>query len=251
MPIGVCSAGFKHHAVPGGQRRRQLPCRHEQREVPRDDLPDHAQRLVEMIGDGVVVDFAQAAFLGAHAAGEVAKMIDRQRQIGGPGLADRLAVVDRFDRRQGFELLLHPVGDLVEHARAISRRGAAPAILGGVGGIERELDVLGGGTGDRADHRPIDRRDVLEFLALHRRHPLTADEVVIVSSDRDLLLDLGQSFLDHFRFLLMDRRAIAAAVRRRRLKPECAVIRAAGSGDGPGQVQLVCTVCRKARIFAN
>jgi hypothetical protein len=32
-----------------------------------------------MIGDGVVVDFAQGAFLGTDAAGEVAKMVDRQR----------------------------------------------------------------------------------------------------------------------------------------------------------------------------
>ena len=74
-----------------------------------------------MIGDRVVVDLAQAAFLGAHAAGEVAKMIDRQRQIGCLGLADRLPVVDRLDRSKGFQLFLHPVGDLVENARAIGR----------------------------------------------------------------------------------------------------------------------------------
>ena len=55
-----------------------------------------------MIGDRVVIDFAQAAFLGAQAAGEIAEMIDGQRQIGSLGLADRLAVVDRLDRRQGF-----------------------------------------------------------------------------------------------------------------------------------------------------
>ena len=43
------------------------------------------------------------------------------RQIGCLGLADRLPVVDRLDRGEGFQLFLHPVGDPVENARAIGR----------------------------------------------------------------------------------------------------------------------------------
>ena len=82
-----------HHAISGGERRRHLPCRHQQRKVPRNDLSDHAHRLMEMIGDGVVVEFRQRAFLGADAAGEIAEMIGRQRHIGVGRLADRLAVV--------------------------------------------------------------------------------------------------------------------------------------------------------------
>ncbi len=41
------------HAVAGGQRGRQLPDGHQDREVPRDDLAHDAQRLVEVVGDGV------------------------------------------------------------------------------------------------------------------------------------------------------------------------------------------------------
>ena len=51
---------LQHHAVAGGQRRRELPDRHQDREVPRDDLADDAERLVEVIGDGVVVDLARS-----------------------------------------------------------------------------------------------------------------------------------------------------------------------------------------------
>ena len=69
-------------------------------------------------------------------------MVDGQRQVGRLGLTDRLAVVDGLDRSQGFQLFLHAVGDFVEDARAFGWCGAAPGILGGVGGIERELDVL-------------------------------------------------------------------------------------------------------------
>ena len=55
---------------------------------------------MEMIGDGVMVDFADGAFLGAQRAGEIAEMVDRQRQIGIGGLADRLAVVERLDQSE-------------------------------------------------------------------------------------------------------------------------------------------------------
>ncbi len=52
--------GLEHHRVARGQRGRELPGGHQDREVPRDDLADHAQRLVEVIGDGVLVDLATA-----------------------------------------------------------------------------------------------------------------------------------------------------------------------------------------------
>ena len=67
---------LEHDAVAGGERRRQLPGRHQQREVPGNDLADDAERLVEVIGDGVVVDLGDAAFLRADAAGEIAEMVD-------------------------------------------------------------------------------------------------------------------------------------------------------------------------------
>jgi hypothetical protein len=69
---------LEHHAVAGGQRGRQLPHGHQDREIPRDDLADDAQRLVEVIGDGVVVDLADRAFLRADAAGEIAEVVDRR-----------------------------------------------------------------------------------------------------------------------------------------------------------------------------
>ena len=41
---GVVSAGLSTTVLPHGQRRRDLPGRHQQREVPRDDLPGDAER---------------------------------------------------------------------------------------------------------------------------------------------------------------------------------------------------------------
>ena len=119
---------LQHHAVTGGQRRGQFPDRHQNREIPGDDLADHPQRFVEMVGDGVVVDLRQRAFLGADAAGEVAEVVDGQRHVRRHGLAHRLAVVPGFGHRQHFQILFHPVGDAVETVGPLRRRGAAPGI---------------------------------------------------------------------------------------------------------------------------
>src|SRR5699024_8120172 len=62
---------FEDDAVAGGQSRSQLPHSHEDREVPRNDLTDHTEGFVEVVGDGVVVDLGQSAFLGADGTGEV------------------------------------------------------------------------------------------------------------------------------------------------------------------------------------
>ena len=112
---------LEHHAVSGRERRRQLPGGHQQREVPGDDLRHHAERLVEVVGDGVLVELGEPAFLGPDAAGEVAEVIDRQREVGRGGLADRLAVVDRLDEGEGLEVGLDPVGDPVEDVGAVRR----------------------------------------------------------------------------------------------------------------------------------
>ncbi len=53
---GVGLAGLITAQLPGRERRRDLPRRHQQREVERDDLPDNAERLMEVVRDRVLVD---------------------------------------------------------------------------------------------------------------------------------------------------------------------------------------------------
>ncbi len=57
---GVGLGRLHDGAVAGGERRRDLPRGHQQREVERDDLPDHAERLGEVVGDRVLVDLRDA-----------------------------------------------------------------------------------------------------------------------------------------------------------------------------------------------
>ncbi len=189
--------GLEHHAVAGGQRRRQLPGGHQDREVPGDDLPHHAQRLVEVIGHGVGVDVRGGAFLGADAAGEVAEVVHRQGDVGVEGFAHRFAVVPGFRHRQGFQVLLDAVGDLEQQVAALGGGGFAPGGRRAVGGVQRQVDVLGGGAGNLAEHPAVHRADVVEVLAFDGRDPLAADVVFVAFVEGDHRAFAAGIVIDH------------------------------------------------------
>ncbi|RMM93891.1 putative transcriptional regulator [Pseudomonas savastanoi pv. glycinea] len=109
---------LEHDAITGSQRRGEFPGGHQEREVPRDDLPNHAQRLMNVIGHGIAVDFGGAAFLRTQHAGEVAEMVGGQRNIGVEGFADCLAVIPGFGDGQDFEIGFNAIGNLQQHQRA-------------------------------------------------------------------------------------------------------------------------------------
>ena len=83
-------------------------------------------------------------------AGVVADAVDRVANVAALGPVERLAVVERLERGQDVDVLLHEVGELCEVARALdTRRVEAP------GGVERlvcrhdgEVDILGRALGD-------------------------------------------------------------------------------------------------------
>ncbi len=108
---GGVFSGFEHHTVTSAQGGGQFPCRHQDGEVPRNDLTDHAQWLVNVVGHGVLVDLADAAFLGAYTARKVAEVIDGQRNVGVQGFADGLAVVHGFGVGQAFQIGFQTIGN--------------------------------------------------------------------------------------------------------------------------------------------
>ena len=154
---------------------------------------------MEVIGDGVVVDLAERPFLRPDRAGEIAEVVDSQREIGGHRLTDRLAVVPGFGGSQHLEIRLHAVGDLVEDLSALGRAGAAPGVLCGVCGVESGLDVGNIGAGDLADRQSGDRRDVVEIFAGLGRPPLAADVVLVTLGEQgfegDVEINFGHGLL--------------------------------------------------------
>ena len=156
---------LEHDAVPGGERRRQLPGRHQEREVPRDDLR-RRRRAARGSGRRRCRRRARRCRLPGPGWHRRSSGSGRWRAAGRRDrLADRLAVVDRLDERDGLEILLEPVSDPVEDVGPEGGRGGVPAQGGGVGGIERAVDVLVGGAGDLAEGLAGDRRRVGEVLA--------------------------------------------------------------------------------------
>ena len=111
---------------PGRERGRELPRRHQDREVERDDLTDHAERLLDVVGDRVLVDLRDPPLLGADRPGEVAEVIGRERDVGRERLAHRLAVLPALGDREHLPVLVDRVGDEVQDARALGGRGLAP-----------------------------------------------------------------------------------------------------------------------------
>lgn len=181
--------GFEYHAVARAQCGGQLPCGHQDGEVPRNDLAHHAQRFLDVVRHRVLVDVRQGAFLRAHTARKVAEVIDGERDVGVQRLADRLAVVHGFGVGQQFQVLLNAVGDFQQDVAACGGVGLAPGVRGGVGCVQRQLDVFGGGAGGLGVDLAVDGRDHIKVLALDRGHELAADEVVVLG----LVGDLGAS----------------------------------------------------------
>jgi len=92
---------------------------------------------VEVVGNRLVVQLGERAFLGPDNAREVAEVVDGQRQVGGQALPDRLAVVPGLGDGQGFQVGLYPVGDLVQDVGPLGGAGPSPAALGAVRRVER------------------------------------------------------------------------------------------------------------------
>ena len=162
------------------QGRAPLPGDHQRRKVPRNDLADHADRLAPRVAEVVAADRNRLALNLVGPTGVVAQAVDHQRNVGRARVADRLAVVERFERRQLVGLFLDQVGQLVHQGAAIAGIHLRPrAVVERLAGrIDRRIDVGLVAFGHFADHFFGGRVNRFECLAAGRRHPLAADEAL-------------------------------------------------------------------------
>ena len=93
MHSGVCSAGFSTTQLPAASAGANFQTAIRIGKFQGMICPTTPERLVKMIGHRVIVELAERSFLSAHAAGEVAEMIDGERQVREIRLADRFAIV--------------------------------------------------------------------------------------------------------------------------------------------------------------
>ena len=131
---------LQHHRVAAGERGRDLPRGHQQREVPGDDLAHHPERPRGHARDGVLQLVGPARV--------VEEVRRHQRQVDVARLADRLAAVDRLEHGQLARAVLHQAGQPEEVLRPRPARQVAPALLvGAPGGGDGVVDVRRAGLG--------------------------------------------------------------------------------------------------------
>ncbi len=164
--------------VAHGKRRAHDAGEDLQRIIPRDDAADHAMRLAQrqrrvagQEGDCVAMDLVAGAaveFVVAHGGGDV-----------GPALADRLAGVARFERREFGPVAFDQMEQPRQAAAALDRRHAAPRALVErlAGGPHRAIDVGSAGRRDRGEDLAVGWRCDIDARPGHRVDLLAVDDL--------------------------------------------------------------------------
>ena len=136
---------LQHDRAARRQRRRQLPGRHHQREIPRNDLADHADRLAQRIGVPVSRrrDRHGLAVQARRPTRHVAEHLVRARNIDRACIADRLAVVQRLERGEFLGIRFERVAQAIDQLAALQRRHTRPraALERAARGRDRGVDV--------------------------------------------------------------------------------------------------------------
>ena len=117
---------FQDHRVAHRQRGRDLPCQHQEREVPRDDLTADAKRLPTR---HFLIHQLRVACV-------MVEMTLHQRNIDVAALADRLAVVECFEHRKEAAVLLQKARNGIEICRPARATHRGPITLRGAGSFD-------------------------------------------------------------------------------------------------------------------
>ena len=117
--------GLEHDRAAGGERRRELPGRHQQRVVPRHDLRGDADRLLLRVEEQRAADRVRAAGDRRDRRGEVAEVLGRAGDLR-LDRRDRLADVARLELGELLAVRGDRVGERMQQARALGRRASCP-----------------------------------------------------------------------------------------------------------------------------
>ena len=173
--------GLEHDGVAGGDRRDDLEGRHGQREVPRHDAGDDADRLATGVGVELAARHRHrdggALHLGGP-AGEVAEQLGGDADVAAGG-REALAVVERLELGELLGALVDQVADAPQQVRALARGHPRPrraGLEGVAGGDDGAVGVDGRGLGDLDEDLLGGRVDGVEGLAVLRVDPLAVDQ---------------------------------------------------------------------------
>ncbi len=150
--------GLQHDGVTGCQSWCDLPCKHEKREIPRNDLTADAngRKALELI------------FHHLGPACMVIEVTGDERNVDVTGFADRLAVIHAFQHGQKTLALLNMARDGIEIFGALIARKFGPFAESGAGGIHRLIDIFRIAADDFSELVTIGRIGNRNCLAVFR-----------------------------------------------------------------------------------
>ena len=152
--------GLQDYDVAGCDSRPNLPCPHEQREIPWDDLSANADGLMTSISEGEVVGLDHFAVDLIGPSTVVFKTISRHGDI---ALCDveSFAVVEGFDGSKGLDLTVHQLAESLEKLTTRlgghGTPGAVVVVVNFAGGLNCNVNILLSCFLDRANDFAVPR----------------------------------------------------------------------------------------------
>ena len=130
-----CLGRLEHHRIATCKSRCQLPCRHQQREVPGDHLTDHADRA------GLRSRKSQLELV--RPAAVIEKMRGGQRDVDVARLADRFATVERLQAGKLTRALQKDPSETIDVTCTLLARHRTPhLLLGPACRTHRTINIL-------------------------------------------------------------------------------------------------------------
>jgi len=158
--------GLQNDCVTASNSRANLPCPHEQREVPGNDLGAYTNGLLLDVVEGVGGGVNDLALDLVRPATVVPQSTDTHADVD-LGHGDGLAIVERLNRGEQVEVLLEQIGELHKKSAAVLRGLFPPWAFESLAcGGDGDVDVLLRGFLDRGDDALICGVDHIEGLAV-------------------------------------------------------------------------------------
>jgi hypothetical protein len=134
----------------GDERRRDLPAREQEREVPGRDQPADSHRLTQRVAERAPSHGDRPSGDLAGPSGVVVEDLGDEGHVDLGGLEDGLALIERFELGQLVAVLEHEVRELPDQLAAVGpgHLGPIAAVQGGAGRPHGVVHVLGARLGD-------------------------------------------------------------------------------------------------------
>ena len=118
---------MNHHGTACRQCGRDFPSGHQEREVPRNNLADYADRLAQYDRQILLIQLGSRTLFAANHAGEITEMIGSQRNIGRTGFTDGLAVIQSFLQSEQFCIFIDDIGYFIQNSSTFGYGGFTPS----------------------------------------------------------------------------------------------------------------------------